>query len=813
MTWVPLKICWRDCTRLFQLLRFALLLRYNPARMDTRFDSQKYEKTIYKLWSDSGYFNPDTKKNQKLETINKKQNTSSKSQNKNDNWKLEVENSTQKPFCVVMPPPNANDPLHIGHAMFVTLEDIMIRYHRMLGDDTLWLPGTDHAGIETQFVFEKKLKKQGQSRFDFDRATLYQKIWDYVQENSGVALEQMKRLGASADWSRTKFTLDKDIQAQVLDTFKKLYDDGLVYRDLRLVSYCPHCGTAFSELEVEHQDKVSPLFYVRYPLADKTFDPDDPESYIIIATTRIEPIFADTHIVIHPDNPKTKQLLGKKVLNPLTKKEMEIIADSFVDPKFGTGIVKLTPAHDFADFEVAEKHHLPIIEAINTQGKITEAGGKYAGMSVFSAKKAVQADLEAANLIEKIDEQYQNRVAVCYRCKRMLEPLPLPQFFVRVNDKKKSLVKPVLQQIQDKRVKIHGTGYDKILTHWLKNLKDWNISRQIVWGIRLPVWYDLENVKNRTLQLTYIKKNGEKVTMSAEGCLEAGELDEARAGLQQLQAPITAEFVISETSPGDLYLQETDTFDTWFSSGQWPVLTLKTTGDFERFYPTQVMETAYDILVFWVMRMLLLGNYLTGKSPFQDVYLHGLVRDQKGQKMSKSKGNVINPLEIVDKYGADALRMALVIRSTAGLDRSVGEADFKAMRNFSNKLWNASRYIAGLSETRPGPLGENAKNDQAILDKIATISQEVSKHLADLKIGLAADILYDSFWHWFCDECIEQNKQGKISQTTLVRGLATFLRLLHPFVPFVTESVWQELRQSYPDDFTEALLLTAAWPK
>lgn len=781
--------------------------------MDSRYNHTTLEDQTYQLWQDNQVFNPDNPKQPYQQAV---KNNAAASSDK------------RKKFAIMMPPPNANDPLHIGHAMFLTIEDIMIRFHRMLGYDVLWLPGTDHAGIETQFVFEKKLKQKKQSRFQFDRETLFKMIWDYVQENSTVAVDQMKKIGASADWSRFVFMLDPKNVEVVLDTFFELNEKGLIYRDLRLVNFCVHCGTAFSDLEIEHVDQTTSLYYVKYLLADDT------TQHISVATVRPEPIWADTHLAVHPRNPKTKHLIGKQVLNPLTDQPMTIIADEFVDPEFGTGIVKLTPAHDPNDFEVAKKHDLPINIAITTHGRIADGGGEFAGMKVTAARQAVVAKLQDKNLIEKIDTNYQNRAGVCYRCKHVIEPLPLPQFFISV----KPLTQPILSDLAAGNFVVHGAGHDKILKHWLENLKDWNISRQIVWGIRMPIWYKVS--ENPTIQITFLDKNKEKITGQLGELLNTYNLPMITAGLQELHAPVEATYEVSLEQPGTDYIQETDTFDTWFSSSQWPFSTLKaldlkndlpnqtakaaststnsTQTNFDRFYPTQVMETGYDILPFWVMRMLMMGTFATGQLPFSTVYLHGLARDQKGQKMSKSKGNVINPLEIIEKYGADALRMALVIRSSAGLDKSVGEPDFKAMRNLGNKIWNASRFVTLLlEESEKGATEVTANdisaNDAAFNKRLGQIVTAVTQQLTDYKIGLAAETVYNEFWHWFCDESIEQAKAGKLSKQTLLSGLVTFLQLLHPFVPFVTEAVWQSFKEQNLLDAKKAdLLALNPWP-
>lgn len=728
--------------------------------MDKQYDHTKYESDIYKKWEESGVFSPKVDK-------------------------------SKKPFTITMPPPNANDPLHIGHAMFVTIEDILIRYHRMLGDSTLWLPGTDHAGIETQYVFEKKLAKEDKSRFDFDRDTFYKMVWDYVQENSDVAIDQMKKLGASADWSRYKFTLDPDVVDFVLNTFEKLHDDGLVYRGERLVNYCTKCGTGYSDLEVEYEDRIDSLYFVKYELVD------EPGKFIVVATTRPEPIWVDTHLAIHPEDKKNNHLVGKKVKNPLTDSEMEIIADEFVDPEFGTGIVKLTPAHDANDFAAAEKHSLPIIQAIGTDGKMI--GGPSEGKKVSVAREEAVSILQEKGLIERIDDKYNHRVATCYRCHSVIEPLPLAQFFIKV----KPLAEGALKALDNGETKILGTGREKILRDWLTNLKDWNISRQVIWGIRIPVWYDVE--KNPDIEVGFLNHKEEFIKGKVSELLKEYSFDNIESGLQTLHANKDTEFVISKEKPEGKFLQETDSFDTWFSSGQWPVVTLKTNkeNDFETFYPTSVMETAYEILPFWVMRMMMLGIYLTGRSPFEHVYLHGLVRDEQGRKMSKSVGNVVNPLELTEKYGTDALRVALVMSSTPGQDKNVGENQIKGMRNFSNKIWNAARFA---SANRQNTNSENKDYDDAFYKKLNEVTKNITQQLDDLKIGLAAETVYNEFWHWFCDVCIEENKEGKISDEALMKGLKTFLKLLHPFVPFVTEAVWSEMG-------FDGLLINSSWPR
>jgi len=733
--------------------------------MDKSYNHQLFEEKIYQKWEDNHVFQPQSS------------------------------DSKAPTFTILLPPPNANDPLHLGHAMYV-VEDVLIRYHRMLGDTTLWLPGTDHAGIETQFVFEKKLAKQSKSRFNFDRQTLYQMIWDYVQENSNTAMDQLKKLGFSLDWSRFRFMLDPDMVKIVLDTFIKMSQDNLIYRDLRLVNYCPKCGTGFSELEVNHQDQITKLYYLQY-------------GPFQVATTRPETIFGDVAVAVHPDDQRYQQYIGQEIEVDflIEKRKVKVIADTYVDPEFGTGVVKITPLHDPNDYAIWQRHKKELPEPsqiIDFAGRLNHLTGKYEKLKAHIAREEVVKDLNQKGLIIKIDDQYHNNIGVCYRCKSVIEPLPLPQFYIKV----KPLVTRVLKGIKDKEIKIHGAGYDKILKHWLEILQDWNISRQIVWGIRIPVWYEIKD--NPDLEITFINHEKTRVFGKISELMTSYQLPEIKEGLQELKAPIGAKYQVSISSPGSDFLQETDTFDTWFSSGQWPITTLKAKGekDFNQFYPTQVMETAYDILMFWVMRMLMLGYYLTGQTPFKHVYLHGLIRDLKGQKMSKSKGNVINPLEIVDKYSADALRMALIIRSTPGIDKSVGDQDFKAMRNFTNKIWNASRYV--LTSEVVNDSTDQAKTDQEFEQHLNAVVVEVTKQMDDLKVGLAADRIYDEFWHWFCDQCIEKAKTGKISQKALLKGLETFLKLLHPFVPFVTEAIWEQLPDKKQN---QQFLSVSSWPK
>ena len=570
--------------------------------MDKNYDHKKHEDEIYKLWEDSGAFTPKINKN-------------------------------KKPFTIIMPPPNANDPLHIGHARFVAIEDTLIRYHRMKGSPTLWLPGSDHAGIETQYVFEKKLSKKGKSRFDYDSDTLYKMIWDYVEENTGVMEKQLKKLGASCDWSKFKFTLDPDITKIVYSTFFDLYKDGLIYRGERIINYCPKCGTSFSQLEVKHVERKDKMYYLDY-------------GSLIIATTRPETIFADVAVAVNPKDEKYKKLIGKKATIPLINREIPIIGDSLVDMELGTGALKITPGHDATDFEIGQKHNLSIVSVIDDKGKMTGTPPKYIGKKALVARNIVAEDLKTSGKLKEVKE-ITHAVGVCYKDNNLIEPTVSKQWFIKVE----SLAKIVLKNIKEKTITFPAKKYEKIATHWLKTLKDWNIRRQLVWGMKIPA-----EIRDKCMEWTKTKG---KTPNKCDSC------------------------------ENEKLTRDKDTFDTWFSSGQWPFATLKNTGkgDFEYFYPTTVMNTGYDILPFWVIRMMMLGLYVTKKPPFNKVLLHGLVRDKEGRKISKSKGNVIDPIEMIDKYGADALRMGLLWGSLVENDISLSEENIKAQRNFTNKLW------------------------------------------------------------------------------------------------------------------------------
>ena len=714
--------------------------------MDTTYNHKEYEDKIYKLLEKSGAFKASSK---------------------------------GKTYTILMPPPNANASLHAGHAMY-TVDDIFIRWKRMQGFSALWIPGMDHAGFETQYVYEKNLAKEGKSRMDYDRETLYKNIFDFVKNNSGLIFSQFKRLGFSADWDRSVFTLDENVTNQVFETFKKMESEGLVYRDDYIVNYCTHCGTSLAELEVKHLERIDSLYYIKYPLVKGG-------GFVVVATTRPEPIFADTHLAVNPKDKKNKHLIGIKVLNPLTNTEMEIIGDEFVDPAFGTGIVKLTPAHDANDYAVARKHKLPIVSSIDWFGRIKENGGKYSGMKVKIAREEVLKDLEERGLIDHIDENYNHSVLTCYKCGHDLEPMTTPNWFIKVQELKKK----VIEVVEDEKIKFYPKKFKKHMLSWLDIMHDWPISRQIVWGIRIPVWYEVRD--GDSLQVSFIDKGGNKKF----GDVSDFNLEEVEKGLQSVRANADSKYIVSSTKPKGKYLPETDTFDTWFSSGQWPIVTLKEE-EFKTRFPTDLMATLSDILKFWVSRMILFSIYLKEEIPFKDIYLWSMVADSKGVKMSKSKGNVINPIELIDKYGADALRMSLLYGTPSGSKVILSEEKVRAMRNFANKIWNASRFVKDFNL--------EAEEDKAFDLKIKSITEGVTKSLEKYNLNKATEIIYEEFWHWYCDQVIEEAKTGKIGQKQLKSGLLVFLKLLHPFMPFVTEAVWKELDNN-------ELLITSSWPK
>jgi len=734
------------------------------------------ESDIYKLWENAGIFTP---------KINK----------------------TKKPYSIILPLPNANDPMHIGHALF-TIEDILIRYHRMLGNPTLWLPGSDHAGIETQFVFEKKLAKEGKSRFDFDRQTLYQMIWDFVEKNREINIHQMKKLGFSMDWTRYHYSLEPQIVNNVLYVFKKLYEDGLVYRDEKIVNYCTFCGTAFSNLEVVHKTIDSHLWYFSY-------------GSISVATTRPETMLGDTAVAVNPHDSRYQKLIGTKITLPLAGRQIPIIGDDSIDPKFGTGAVKVTPSHSPEDYDLGKKYHLEFIRIFDHDGRTnTNVPQKYFGLFPNQLREAVIKDMESAGLLEKI-EDYSHEVGHCYKCGRPIEPITAPQWFIKMAP----LAVPAIEAAASGRVKFFPVRFKKAFITWMENIRDWNISRQIVWGPRIPIWYNLD--ENPTIIITFINSKGENISGNWQTLTQTNSYAEIKKGLQSLIAPVNAKYYLSEDEAnqfGSNVLQETDTFDTWFLSGQWPLNTLgfnpkdsgKSTPDFKYFYPTSVLDTLWDILFFWVARMIVFGLYLTKDVPFKTVHLHSRVVDAKGQKMSKSKGNVTDPLLMSEKYGTDALRFSLVYGIAPASDFVVSEDKIRAHRNFVNKIWNASRFVImtiDRLQIKPSVTIKSLTNpdDLTIIKKLNTIIKSTTADIDSYHFGRASENLYQFFWHDFCDVYIEAIKSRSADAApVLLTVLITSLKLLHPFIPFVTESVFQTLKSTY--GLKETLLASSSWP-
>lgn len=715
--------------------------------MDKTYVHKKVEDKIYKMWEIGGYFSAKIKKG-------------------------------KKPFSIILPPPNANAPLHFGHAMYV-IEDILIRFHRMKGDPTLWLSGADHAGFETQFVFEKHLQKEGKSRTDYDREKLYEMIWDFVQKNRVGMEDQLRKLGFSLDWSRKKFTMDEDIVKIVYKTFKKMYEDDLIYRGERLVNYCTKCGTSFSDLEVNHKEQKDPLYFIKY-------------GPLIIATVRPETKFGDTAVAVNPKDKRYQKYIGKilEFDTLLGKKKLKVISDELIDQNFGTGAAKVTPAHDEKDFEMGKRHNLKIVRVIDFDGRLTDVAGPYKSLRVKEARRQVADDMEKKGLLEKVDSEYIHTIETCYKCGTTIEPMLLPQWFIKMEP----LAKPAIEVIKKKKIMFYPKRYEKTILWFLNNIRDWNISRQIVWGIRIPAWQCVRCAQTN---------NGKRKTNNKDGwIITDGESPE--------ECPVC--------KSKDL-VQDSDTFDTWFSSSQWPFATLQTTkpGDFEYFYPTTVMETGYDILRWWVARMIMVGLYVTDKVPFENVVLHGLVNDPLGKKMSKSKGNIVNPLELVEQYGADAVRFALVFGTALGNDQALSYPKLDAARKFTNKLWNIARFIE-MNRTNNEKLITNnsisellniAKNktDRDWINKTEKLVKDVTQDLQKYNFNFAAESLYEFIWHQFADIYIEDVKK-RIDENSYIILSSLYLiliKLLHPMMPFVTEEIYQRF------SFGKSLMIEA-WP-
>jgi len=665
--------------------------------------------------------------------------------------------SEKKSYCIVIPPPNVTGTLHMGHALNNTLQDILCRYKRMKGYNVLWQPGTDHAGIATQNVVEKDLASKGTDRHAVGREKFIELVWEWRKKYGGLIINQLKRLGCSCDWSRERFTMDEGLSRAVKEVFVRLYEEGLVYRGDYIINWCPRCHTALADLEVEHEDKNSYLYYIRYP-----FEKGD--GYLVVATTRPETLLGDTAVAVNPEDERYKDIHGKSVFLPLLNKPIPVILDRYVDVEFGTGALKITPAHDPNDFEIGDAHGLERVKVIDENGLMNELAGPYEGLDRFDCREKILKDLRTDGLLEKI-EPYQHAVGHCYRCKTMIEPLLSKQWFVKVGP----LAEKALTAVKEGRTKIYPTTWEKVYFEWMSNIRDWCVSRQIWWGHRIPAWY----------------------------CQDCGGVIVAKEAPDQCP-----------DCQGQNLVQETDVLDTWFSSALWPFSTLgwpDKTDELETFYPTSVLVTGFDILFFWVARMMMMGIHFMGEVPFKDVYIHALVRDAEGKKMSKSKGNVIDPLEVMDHFGTDAFRFTLAAFAAQGRDIKLSEERILGYRHFVNKIWNASRLV--LMNLDGQSISEKTGDlytlpDRWILSRIGQVSQAVSEALDDYRFNDAAGSCYQFVWHEFCDWYLEMAKQGIYSgdgrlrtntRAVLADALKAILKLLHPFMPFITEEVWHLL--------------------
>jgi valyl-tRNA synthetase len=717
----------------------------NKEEMPKAYEPGKVEQKWYEFWLEKGYFTPS----------------------------LEPD---KEPYVIIHPPTNITGELHLGTALTATLEDIMIRWHRMRSEPTLWLPGVDHAGIATQVVVERLLAEEGLDRYQIGREKFLERMWEWAQTYRYTIIEQHKRLGASLDWTRLRFTMDEGPSRAVRTAFVSLYQKGLIYRGERIINWCPRCTTALSDLEVDHKDLTGNLWYVRYPLVE------DKDKFITVATTRPETILGDTAVAVNPKDKRFKAMVGKKALLPAVKREIPIVADEAVDPEFGTGAVKITPAHDPVDFEVAQRRGLALINILNPDATMNENAGPYQGMDRYDCRKAILADLEKDGLLVKV-EPYSHSVGHCQRCQTTIEPLASQQWFVRTAP----LAEPAITAVRDGHINIIPKRFTKVYLNWMENIRDWCISRQLWWGHRIPVWY----------------------------CRDCDELT------------VTTETPQSCSSCGSTNIeQDPDVLDTWFSSALWPHSTLgwpDDTKDLRYFYPTTVLETAYDILFFWVARMIMMGLEDTGDIPFHTVYLHGLIRDEKGEKMTKTRGNVLNPIDVLEKYGTDALRFALLMGTAPGNDSKLSATKLEAGRNFANKLWNATRFvIRSLDNSRTS--GEIIQDtlpleDRWILSRLSRTVSTVTNLMEDFQFGEAQRQIHDFLWGEFCDWYIEFAKirllpgSGSPSPIpVLAHVLEASLRLLHPYMPFVTEELWQNLKKHLSWLETESIMV-ATYPE
>ncbi|BAE84977.1 valine--tRNA ligase [Desulfitobacterium hafniense] len=708
-------------------------------KMEKVYDPSQVEGKWYPYWEEKGYFHADV-------------------------------DDAKEPFSIVMPPPNVTGALHLGHAIDSTIQDILTRFKRMQGYNTLWLPGTDHAGIATQAKVEEQLAKEGTNRHALGREKFLDRVWDWKKEYGGRITQQLRRLGASCDWSRERFTMDEGCSEAVREVFVDLYHKGLIYRGNYIVNWCPHCHTTISDIEVEHVDREGHLWHLRYPVKDS-------DEVLIVATTRPETMLGDTAVAVHPEDERYRHLLGKTIILPLTNREIPIIADDYVDREFGTGAVKITPAHDPNDFEMGLRHQLPSITVMDREAKMNEQAGKYQGMERYAARKEIVKDLEAQGLLVKVDN-HQHAVGECYRCSTVVEPMVSKQWFVKMEP----LAKPAMEVVREGIMEFVPERFAKIYLGWLENIRDWCISRQLWWGHRIPVWY----------------------------CEDCG------AEICAKEDP--------ETCPecGSKHIvQDPDVLDTWFSSGLWPFSTMgwpEETPELKQFYPTSVLVTGRDIIFFWVARMVFMGLEFMKDMPFQKVMIHGLVLDAQGRKMSKSLGNGVDPLEVIDQYGADTLRFMLITGNTPGNDLRFHPERLEATRNFANKIWNASRFVLlNLQDYEEGPRGQLKLEDRWILSRYEKTAGEVTEALEKFDLGEAARLLYEFIWNEFCDWYIELAK-GRLYdkehpearhtvQSILLEVLEGTMRLLHPYMPFITEEIWHNLPIS-----GESIMIQS-WPK
>jgi valyl-tRNA synthetase len=689
---------------------------------------------------------------------------------RNDLFKANTK-SGKSPFSIVIPPPNITGSLHMGHALNNTLQDILCRYRRMKGYNVLWQPGTDHAGIATQNVVEKDLASKGTDRHQIGRERFVQLVWEWREKFGGMIINQLKRLGSSCDWSRERFTMDDGLSKAVREVFVRLYDEDLIYRGDYIINWCPRCHTALADLEVEHEDRDSYLYYIRYPFEDR-------EGYLIVATTRPETLLGDTAVAVNPEDERYEGLSGSHVLLPVLNRPIPVIFDSYVDREFGTGALKITPAHDPNDFEIGNTHQLERIRVINEDGSMNELAGPYKGMERFQCRERILQDLESSGLLEKT-EPYRHAVGHCYRCKTMIEPLLSKQWFVKVGP----LAEKAIAAVKDGKTRIVPSNWEDVYYEWMNNIREWCISRQIWWGHRIPAWY-------------------------CQGCGEIIVAKEEPRGCPSCK--------------GKDLQQETDVLDTWFSSALWPFSTLgwpDSTDELKTFYPTSVLVTGFDILFFWVARMMMMGLYFLGDVPFRDVYIHALVKDEQGQKMSKSRGNIIDPLEVLDRFGTDAFRFTLSILAIQGRDIRLSEERIAGYRNFINKIWNAARFsLMNLKDCKPPSIDKSNLTlaDRWIMTRIGEVAEEITGHIGGYRFNDAASTCYQFVWHEFCDWYLEMaklelysrdQKRREVAQSVMQILLSGVVRLLHPFVPFITEEIWQRL------PYTEGSIMIAQFPQ